>query len=116
MKTRDLIAALQRADPSGELEACVGNHEILSVYTEFAGYDGRVQVAGSRNDEGRPTSIRITNLGSKVQIEPFDLEGELFDDPAFPVEIAPSDPYTAEKIERWREDGRQFRRKHPEAE
>ena len=51
MKTRDLIAALNEADPSGDLECAIGNTDIHFVDVEPGYYDGCLQVL--KRDETR---------------------------------------------------------------
>lgn len=70
MKTKKLIDLLQKADPSGELEACVGNADIHFVERTPAYYDGSLQVL--IRDENNPfyniKGGKYVRSGSKVQI------------------------------------------------
>ena len=67
MKTRLLIEMLQKADPSGELEACVGGLDIYSITREQAYYDGALQVL-TRNEAGRIVGGKYVQDGSKISI------------------------------------------------
>lgn len=44
MKTKELIRRLQEADPSGDIECCVGNVDVFYVENMPAYYDGTLQV------------------------------------------------------------------------
>ena len=44
MKTSELIRLLQEADPSGEVECCIDNHDIYSVELWPAFYDGALEI------------------------------------------------------------------------
>lgn len=50
MKSKTLIEMLQKADPTGNEEVCVGNVDIHFVETMPAYYDGTLQVL-ERNEE-----------------------------------------------------------------
>lgn len=67
MKTRELIRLLQESDPSGELEACVGNVDICYVCREPAYYDGKLQVL-EYDGEGRVVGGKYVREGSKVTL------------------------------------------------
>jgi hypothetical protein len=85
MKTKDLIRELQEADPSGEIEVCVGNVDIWTVITEPAYYDGRLQVL-KRDPEktGKCYDIiggKYVTSGQKVVIETRSITDVLWDEP-----------------------------------
>jgi hypothetical protein len=83
MKTKELIKRLQEADPSGELECCVGNIDIYFVTQEPAYYDGALQVL--LHDETKRdlmwsiVGAKLTRHGSKVQIHALSIEDAMFD-------------------------------------
>ena len=88
MKTKELIKRLQEADPSGEIEVCVGNEDILFVQILPAYYDGCFQVlkrdrskAPYYNVEG----VEIRGIGDKLNIQTHSLEWVLVDHPEMPV-------------------------------
>ena len=84
MKTKDLIAELQEADPSGELECCIENVDIFSVATEPAYWDGRLQLL-TRDPAKKPyfdvIGGKYTSKGAKVVISPMSITDVLWDNP-----------------------------------
>jgi hypothetical protein len=84
MKTKDLIAELQEADPSGEIEVCVNNVDIFTVTTGPAYYDGRLQVL-TRDPAKKPyfdiVGGKYVTSGSKVVIETMSITDVLWDNP-----------------------------------
>ena len=84
MKTKDLIAELQEADPSGELEVCVENIDIFTVTTEPAYWDGRLQLL-MRDPAKKPyfdvVGGRYVSSGHKVVISPMSITDVLWDNP-----------------------------------
>jgi hypothetical protein len=103
MKTKDLIAELQEADPSGELECCVENIDIFTVTTEPAYWDGRLQVL-KRDPAKKPyydlVGGKYTSKGSKVVISPMSITDLLWDDPD--AEIDYSEVGNPDSAERYR--------------
>jgi hypothetical protein len=84
MKTKDLIAALQTEDPSGELEVSVGNIDIHFVEKEPAYYDGCLQVL--KRDESQKDCYNIIggefrSQGDKIVIHALALKSVLWDVP-----------------------------------
>lgn len=84
MKTKDLIRRLQEADPSGELECCVGNNDILFVSTEASFYDGCLQVF-ERDKSQEPfynvVGLKYVSEGTKVSIHTLSVEDVILNDP-----------------------------------
>lgn len=72
MKTRILIEMLQKADPSGEAECCIGNTDIHYVDAMPAYYDGRAQIV--ERDGYRPTKLISKASGTKVKIIPWSFD------------------------------------------
>lgn len=88
MKTKDLIAALQEADPTGEVECCVGNADIHCVYQEAAYWDGCLQVL--IHDPAKKPYYDIIGgkyvaSGNKVVIRPLSISDAIFNDENLPV-------------------------------
>ena len=84
MKTKDLIAALQENDPSGEIECCVGNADIHFVNVEPAYYDGRLQVLErdhSKDPYYNIVGAKRTSKGSKVVLHVYSIEDYISDNP-----------------------------------
>lgn len=67
MKTKDVIAMLQKADPTGEVDVCVGNVDISYIGRLPAYYDGSQQVL-ILNEKGRVIGGKYKREGNKVQI------------------------------------------------
>lgn len=67
MKSKELIRLLQKEDPSGEVEVCVGNVDISWVGSVPAYYDGPQQVL-NRNEKGKKIGGKYCRSGNKVQI------------------------------------------------
>ena len=84
MKTRDLILLLESEDPTGEVECCIGNADILSVHTEPAYWDGRLQLL-MRDPSQEPyyniVGAKRTSHGSKIVITPYSIEDYIGDNP-----------------------------------
>ncbi len=80
MKTKTLIALLQKADPSGEEECCVGNIDILDVWIEPAYWDGCLQVL-KRDENSKGYSVigaKITSKGKKVVIDTHSIKSAIW--------------------------------------
>lgn len=114
MKTRDLIHRLQEADPSGELEVTVGKRDIYFLQKLPCYYDGRTQIL-QRNPEleGKCYNIvgaEIRSNGQHISIETHSIQEMLLDSPGLPVtyDSESAERHYAEKVEKWREEGRQF--------
>lgn len=122
MKTSELIRLLQEADPSGELECCIDNHDIYSVELWPAFYDGFLEILV------RDLSLRphydvvggiIRRTGQKIRLRPLPLEDAVRDaaDKDFPIDIVETHVETRQQIEKvvqkWREEATQANRKGP---
>ena len=111
MKTKDLIAELQEADPSGELEVCVENVDIFTVTTEPAYWDGRLQVL-KRDPAKKPyydvVGGKYTSKGSKVVISPMSITDLLWNDPD--AEIDYSEVGSPDSAERYRKSDDETRK------
>ena len=109
MKTKELIRRLQEADPAGEEECVVGNHDIFFVENLPAYYDGRRQQL-VRDPSKAPyydvVGARITGTGRKVQIHTLSVADALENNPDMPVELDNADCYAA-KVARWRQEARE---------
>jgi hypothetical protein len=101
MKTKRLIELLQKADPSGELECCIGNADIHYVERMEAYWDGRLQVL--QRDESNPyyniVGAKYTCKGDKVKIHPLSIHDAIENDPDLPIDYS-------ELGESWREEYR----------
>lgn len=88
MKTKDLIAALNEVDPTGEMEVCVGNQDIHFVAVEPAYHDGCLQVLlrdEKVTDCYNVIGAEIRSDGAKLNIETLSIKSALWNDPEMPV-------------------------------
>lgn len=118
MKTKDLIAALQAADPSGELEVAVGNTDIHFVDKEPAYYDGCLQVL--KRD---PKKIDCYNIvggefrsnGNKIVIHTLSIKTALWDNSDLPVTFDAdyAREHYAPKVDGWRQEVKTFEADKP---
>lgn len=111
MKTKDLIEALQEADPTGEEEVSVGNADIFYVAPDPAYWDGCQEVLlrdpSKRNYNVVGAKYRCN--GTKIVIHTLSVEGAIENNPHMQVDFSelegnyPSgyQRYT-ELVEEWR--------------
>lgn len=85
MKTKKLIELLQKEDPSGEMECCVGNSDIAGMYIEPAYWDGCMQVL-KREEDGGIVGGKYCSEGAKLVIHPLSIFDAIFDNENLPVE------------------------------
>lgn len=102
MKTKELVRQLQKEDPSGELEVCVDNIDILHVSREPAYYDGcqEILIRDVNTKCYDIVGVKITSKGTKIKIHPLSIEDAIFEDPGLPVEI--DTDFTNEESNQWR--------------
>lgn len=84
MKTRDLIAALNEHDPSGEVECCVGNAAIYYIENMPAWYDGKLQLLiqdHSKDPYYNVIGAKRTSQGRKIVLYTYSIEDYISDDP-----------------------------------
>lgn len=116
MKTKELIALLQEADPTGELPVCVGNVSPYFVDVQPGYYDGCLQLLVEDPALKPYYSVvggKICSGGMKVKIVTMDLDSAIFDNPDLPVEY--DSPYAErhykKAVEAWREQARESQTK-----
>lgn len=113
MKTADLIRRLQEADPSGELECCVGGDDIYFVERLPAYYDGPHTIL-TRDPAKAPywniTGATINYYGEKVKLHVVELADLIWGHPEIPVAVRPEGRMVREedRIERLRAEGREM--------
>lgn len=100
MQTKELIAELLRADPTGDGEVCVANKDIHFIKRDPAYYDGCLERL-IKNLDGDVISGRITAVGAKIDIVVKSIEDCILDNPDFPVDC--SESYT-KIVDGWREN------------
>jgi len=113
MKTKELIKRLQDADPSGEIECCVGNQDIYFISQEPSYYDGALQVLihdeKLRDKCWSIVGAKIIRTSQpKIQIHILSIQDVLFDtedNKDFPVEVIGDsiDGYYTNLIKTWKE-------------
>ena len=90
MKTKVLIDLLQKADPSGEEEVCVGNVDIHFVHADAAYWDGPLQVL-ERNEESEYYNIigaKYKRSGTKINIATLSITDAICNDTKLPVDYS----------------------------
>ena len=100
MNTRELTEKLSIADPSGELECCIGNSHISHIDVVPAFYDGALEVLVW--DKADPSKIRAAKLetsGKKVRINSLSIEAAIYDNPEMAVDIRAHDNGVRERLE-----------------
>ena len=89
MKSKELIRLLQKEDPTGETEVSVGNHDIFSIHTEPAYYDGKLQLL-IRDPKLAPyydvVGARYVSSGYKIVITSMSVTDVLWDNPDAKIE------------------------------
>jgi hypothetical protein len=127
MKTKELIRRLQEADPTGEVECCVGNLDIYDIYQIGAYYDGALQVLihdeSKRDKSWSVIGAKMKGNGTKVQINTLSIEDVIYDTVEteaddFPVAIEGycDDTYRRKMVDGWKQEARkthkEIREKH----
>lgn len=90
MKTKEMIRQLQKADPSGEEEVCVGNSDIHFVELLPAYYDGKLQVL-VRDEKTKFYNIvgaKILSSGSKVKIHTLSIKDAIWNNHDLPIDYS----------------------------
>lgn len=90
MKTKELIAALQAADPSGEIEVCVDNKDIYFAEVVEAYWDGRLQrivIDESKKPYYSVVGAKVLASGNKLRLHTMGVEDVLDNDPDAPVDL-----------------------------
>lgn len=75
MKTKELIAALQKVDPTGELEVVAGGDPISFVSKEPAYYDDSLEILirdPSITTHNNIIGYKVTKAGNKVKLHLYD--------------------------------------------
>jgi hypothetical protein len=85
MKTKVLIEQLQKSDPTGELECCVGNGDIWGLEVKSSYWDGKLQVF-QFNENNQPISAKRVSKGDKLDIRPIYISEVIGEYPGFVVE------------------------------
>lgn len=99
MKTKKLIEELMKADPSGELECCVGNLDIWYVDTLPAYYDGTLQVL-QRDEKGYVCGGKYKRSGQKVDIHYISFADLVYDRQNFDIDYSELSQEAREKTQK----------------
>lgn len=103
MKTRELIAALQKEDPSGELEVVASGTPIYFVERQEAYYDGPLQML-VHDESKRPyysiVGYKVTQRGSKVKLHLMSLDDCMLDEISLPVDLSEVSDFHRERWEK----------------
>lgn len=103
MKTRELIAALQKEDPSGDLDVVAGGTPIYFASREPAYYDGPLEML-IHDDSRRPyysiVGYKVTSRGEKVKLHLMDVSDVLLDEPDAAVDLSELSEFNRERWEK----------------
>jgi hypothetical protein len=115
MKTKRLIELLQKEDPTGEVEVCVGNQDIHCLQYLEAYWDGCLEVL-KRDETSEYYNIigaKFVSEGVKISITPLSIDDAIMNDVDLPVEF--DSDYTREHysdaVAKQREDMRSMNKK-----
>jgi len=78
MKTKELIAQLQKEDPTGEMECNINGIDIISVRKEPGYWDGPYEIL-TRDDAGFVNGGIYTRNGTKLTIQTYSIKEYVFD-------------------------------------
>jgi len=84
MRTKELIAALQDADPSGEVEVCIDNQDIFFLSQEPGYHNGALERINSNSTDGI-FSASILHPEWKLCIYTMSVMDAIEGDPDMPV-------------------------------
>jgi hypothetical protein len=115
MKTKDLINLLQKEDPSGELECCVGNEDIYLIEKLPAFYDGPLQILHRSDNPGyNVIGATIAFNGYKIQIQTLSVQDVISNavDTDYDVDIKVDceNERAQNFIDKWYEEARQLKK------
>jgi len=112
MKTKDLILALQKIDPTGELECCVDNIDIYTIRLEPSYWDGLQQVL-IRDPNLAPyynvVGAKYVSDNTKVRISCLSIEDAIFEDEKLVVTYDDHSKRMEEKVEQYREQSEKIK-------
>lgn len=114
MKSKELIKMLQEVDPSGEIECCVGNINVVGVEVLPAYYDGTLQVV-KLDEFGNPVSAKYVRNGQKIVLKIMDIYNCILDsinhdcsETSFHVDYSELSENVAAETKASHEDARQW--------
>lgn len=106
MKTKELIKLLQKEDPSGEAECCVGNADVYYIESLPAYYDGcqQVLVRDPNNKYYNVIGAKFISQGTKIDIRTLSISDAIFNNVDLPIEYDAD--YSKRHYEKWVEEQR----------
>lgn len=107
MKTKELIRQLQKEDPSGELDVCVGNVDIYFVEKLPGWYDGCQQIF-IRDEDGYIVKAKYNSKIDKIKIHITSIEDLLLDYPDMVVDCknVHNEKYYEQCVREWRKEAK----------
>lgn len=113
MKSKKLIELLQYMDPTGEVEVCINDADILDVQCEPAYWDGCLEVL--ERDENyqyyNVIGVRVTDKGSKISLYPHSVYDAIQRNPDVPIKVCSMARYHKERIKEKRKEVKALNKK-----
>lgn len=103
MKSKELIRILQKQDPSGETEVCIGNADVDCIVAMPAYWDGCLQVL-QRDEEGNIIGAKYKTQGEKIQIYPYPISEAINGHRQLTVDYSELSPEKAEATKKAHND------------
>lgn len=100
MKTKELIAALQKEDPSGEYEVLAEGDPIFFVEALPAWYDGPMKVL-EQDQSGHCIGYKVTKIGNKIRLHTMSLGDFVIDYPNIEVDLSGLDKVRQEQYKEY---------------
>jgi hypothetical protein len=109
MKTKELIAILQKLDPTGEVDCTVDNVPIDWIERIPAYYDGKLQRL-IFNEKEEKIGMKFCTVGSKIKIHTYDFEDLIADKPEAIMDISElnNNDSIIELIEKYRKESKEI--------
>jgi len=110
MKSKKLIELLQKEDPTGETEVCVGGEDIYFLESKPGYWDGVYQVLERNWDSEyyNVTGAQYRSDGTKIVIRTLSIEDALYNNPDLPVTVIDNftDKKMQKKVDEWRSNAK----------
>jgi len=111
MKSKKLIALIQEIDPTGEVEVCVNNMDILEITGEPAYWDGCLQVL-EWNEHENVIGVETVQSGMKINLAPYSLFDAIQHDPDIPIKLCSSTEWQKDDIKKRRKEADDLHKKY----
>lgn len=114
MKSKKLIELLQKEDPTGETEVCIGNEDIYYIENMVAYWDGCLEVL-KRDETSEYYNVigaKYTSSGYKIGLRTLSIFDALLDNQDLPVEVEDSfvKKEMQTQVNMWREEARKWKK------